>query len=313
MDYSTVLHSITVAVPATTANLGPGFDCLGLTLDLWNEVTVSLEGEGVHISVEGEGVGRLPADETNPIAAGAFALLAEYQLKPRGITIASRNAVPPESGLGSSATAAIAGLVAANALLGSPLRHREMMQRAVDQEGHPDNVAAALYGGLAVVARDEAGFIVRHYKLPRLLDVVVVLPEHHSATHEARAQLPPSVSLQDAVFNIGRTALVIDALRRSDLELLSRVMDDRLHQTVRLASIPGAEAALRAGRTAGAAAVALSGAGPSLIGFAGGPGEAGAAGEAMVAAFAEAGVKARALTLKTTNRAARLKARHPLG
>ena len=267
----TVLRSVTVAVPATTANLGPGFDCLGLTLDLWNEVTVSLEGKGVRISVEGEGAGRLPEDESNPIAAGALALLAEHGVVPEGLVIGCRNAVPPASGLGSSATAAIAGSVAANTLLGGTLTHHDIMVRAIRQEGHPDNVAAALYGGLAVVAQDGDDFIVRRFDLPRL-DVAVVVPDHRSTTRAARAKVPRQVSLEDAVFNIGRTALVVDALRTGDLELLRRTMDDRLHQHVRMASIPGAAAALRAGREAGAAAVALSGSGPSLIAFAGSPG-----------------------------------------
>jgi len=318
-----VLRSVTVAVPATTANLGPGFDCLGLTLDLWNEVTVSLEGVGVRISVEGEGAGRLPEDESNPIAAGTLALLAEHGVLPQGLAIECRNAVPPASGLGSSATAAIAASVAANTLLGGPLTRHDIMLRAVHQEGHPDNVAAALFGGLVLVAQDDgeaesdapsgAGrFIVRRFDLPRL-DVAVVVPDHRSTTRAARAKVPRQVSLEDAVFNIGRTALVIDALRTGDLELLRSAMDDRLHQGVRMASIPGATAALRAGREAGAAAVALSGSGPSLIAFAGSPGDAGAAGAAIVAAFGEAGATARAFILGTTNRPARLEALQPLG
>jgi homoserine kinase len=300
-----MLRCVTVAVPATTANLGPGFDTLALTLDLWNEVTVSLEKEGLRIVVSGEGAGRLPDDASNPIAQAALDLFAQREAPPSGLTISCRNAVPPASGLGSSATAVLAGLLAANTLLGAPLTAEELMRRAVRQEGHPDNVAAALYGGLVVVVQNEAGFLVRRFDVPRF-DVAVVLPSVATSTRSSRESLPDAVPLAAAVHNIGRAALVVEALRSGDLELLGHAMDDRLHQERRLTTIPGAAAALRSGREAGAGAVALSGSGPSLIAFAPSRARAEAAADAMAAALSKAGTASRTLVVTTTTRSARL-------
>jgi homoserine kinase len=301
----TMLKIVTVAVPATTANLGPGFDCLALTLDLWNEVSVSLEDEGLHISVEGEGSGYLPSDDSNPIVRAALDLLEERTARPRGLRIACRNRVPPASGLGSSATAVLAGLIAANSLLGGPLTNDELMARAVRQEGHPDNVAAALYGGLVVVVESKGDYLVRRFDVPRT-HVAVIVPAVSASTRQSRESLPETVSLTDAVHNLGRATLVVEALRTGDLALLGRVMDDRLHQPARLGLIPGAVAALAAGREGGTGAVALSGSGPSLIAFAPSRATAAAAGEAMAEALRAAETDSRVLVMTTTTRSARL-------
>jgi homoserine kinase len=301
----TMLKVVTVAVPATTANLGPGFDCLALTLDLWNEVTLSLEDDGLRISVSGEGAGHLPDDESNPIARAALDLLEERGSRPRGLRIECRNAVPPASGLGSSAAAVLAGLIAANTLLGAPLTTDEVMRRAVRHEGHPDNVAAALYGGLVVVVEREGELLVRRFDVPPT-HVAVVLPAVAASTRESRDSLPDVVPLADAVYNIGRATLVVEALRSGDLELLGRVMDDRLHQDRRLTTIAGAAAAQGAGREAGAGAVAQSGSGPSRGAFAPSRSSAAAAGEAMASALDEAHIQSRTLVVTTTTRPARL-------
>ncbi len=305
MHERTMLRVVTVAVPATTANLGPGFDCLGLTLDIWNEVTVTLGVDGLHISVEGEGAGLLPDDESNPIVRAALDLLEERSARPRGLRVACRNSVPPASGLGSSATAVLAGLIAANTLLGGPLTADELLARAVRHEGHPDNVAAALYGGLVVVVEREDVLLVRRFDVPRT-HVTVVIPAVAASTRQSRESLPDVVPLADAVYNIGRAALVVEALRSGDLGLLGRVMDDRLHQERRLRMIPGASAALGAGREAGAGAVALSGSGPSLIAFAPSRPSAAAAGEAMADTLRAAGTECRTLAVTTTTRPARV-------
>jgi len=293
----------TAVVPATTANLGPGFDCLGLTLDIWNEVTVGFAEDGLRVAVEGEGVGRLPDDGSNPIARAALDLLEERSVRPPGLRIECRNGVPPASGLGSSATAVLAGLMAVNALLGGPLTTDELLARAVDREGHPDNVAAALYGGLVVVVEREGELLVRRFDVPRT-HVAVVIPAVAASTLESRESLPAQVPLADAVFNIGRATLVVEALRSGDLDLLGRVMDDRLHQGTRLGMTPGAAAALAAGREGEAGAAALSGSGPGLIAFAPSRAAAAAAGEAMAEVLRASGTECRTLATTTTTRAA---------
>ena len=305
MNERTMLKVVTVAVPATTANLGPGFDCLGLTLDVWNEVTVTVDEDRLHVSVQGEGAGLLSDDESNPIVRAALDLLEERSARPLGLRIECRNSVPPASGLGSSATAVLAGLLAANTLLGGPLASDELLARAVQQEGHPDNVAAALYGGLVIVVEREGVLLVRRFDVPRT-HVTVVIPTVAASTRRSRESLPEVVPLADAVYNIGRAALVVEALRSGDLGLLAQVMDDRLHQERRLQGIAGAAAALRAGREAGAGAVALSGSGPSLIAFAPSRTSAAAAGEAMADTLRAAGTECRTLAPTTTTHPARV-------
>jgi homoserine kinase len=290
---------VRVRVPATTANLGPGFDCLGLALDLWNETLFSLEGEGLQIQLSGEGKGRLPLDRSN-VMAYAFRHFCRTHAVPEpvGLRIHSCSAIPTSSGLGSSASAALLGLLAASALLQIPAGPEELLALAAGMEGHADNAAAALYGGLVVILAQGDGWLVRRFDVPPI-QVVFVLPEVNLPTRVSREALPKQVSLADAVFNLGRTPLVVEALRTGDLDLLSRVMDDRLHQPHRLRLIPGGPQAMQASRQAGAAAVALSGAGPSLVAFCDETG-AGNVGQAMQDAFASAGVQSRLWQLKTT-------------
>lgn len=297
------LTRVTVRIPATTANLGPGFDALALSLDLWNETEFTLAGEGVAVRVEGEGQGKLADDETNLVAQAALDFFRRQGAPaPRGLKIVCRNRLPLGSGLGSSGSAVLAGLLGANALLGEPVTREEILRRAVEIEGHPDNASAALLGGLVVIVAQGTGWLTRRWDVPAMR-VAVVLPDVDLPTRAARAALPRSVSLSDAVFNLGRTALVLEALRAGDLDLLGQVMDDRLHQPYRLKLIPGASQALVAARRAGAAAAALSGAGPSLIAFGG---QVEAVAEAMQAAFRTAGVASREFLLETTPRGAQI-------
>lgn len=293
--------AVSVRVPATTANLGPGFDCLALSLDLWNETTLRLEGEGVQVRVQGEGEGKLPAGVDNLVAQSVLGFFRRMgRPEPPGLSIDCRNAIPMGSGLGSSGSAVLAGLLGANALLGEPAGRDEILRMAVEIEGHPDNAAAALLGGLVVVIGQGDGFLTRRFDIPPL-SAVVVLPDVDLPTHTARAALPKSVSMQDAVFNLGRTALVVEALCTGDLDLLGQVMEDKLHQPYRLELIPGSKAALSAAKEAGAAAAALSGAGPSLVAFGGDPEPVSAA---MQNAFDVAGVASRVFHLQSTNQGA---------
>ncbi len=289
-----------VRVPATTANLGPGFDCLGLALDLWNEIEFSLEGRGLVVSTDGERGESLPTDETNMVAQAYLRACAEVGVPaPEGLRIRCHANVPLSSGLGSSSTAVVAGLLGANALLGRPLTRERILELAAEIEGHPDNVAAALLGGLTIVVQRGDKLLTKKIVVPEV-HVALAVPDLSFSTRTARAGLPTEVSMKDAVFNLGRTPLVVEALRTGDYQLLSQVMEDRLHQTSRLKLIPGGRAAWVAAQRAGAAAVAISGSGPSLVAFVSLATDAATVARAMADAFAGVGVVARPMGLSAS-------------
>jgi len=295
-------RSVTVRIPATTANLGPGFDCLGMALNLWNQAIFSIEKSGLEITVQGEGQGVLPRNHRNHIARAFFAYFESMHLPaPSGLRIRCDNQIPLGSGLGSSAAACLAGLVAANGLSGGQASMEEILCLATEMEGHPDNVTAALLGGLIIVVKDEDKILTRRYDVPDLR-VAVVIPEINLPTEVARAALPVQVPLKDAVFNLGRTALVFDAIRSGDYDLLGQVMVDRLHQPYRLSLILGGAQALQAATEAGASAVAISGAGPGLIAFSSDAAEKVAT--AMVTVFEGFHIACRKLILSSSNQGA---------
>ena len=292
--------SCRVRVPATTANLGPGFDCLGLALDLWNDVKFSLEGDGVLVSYEGEHTRRAAARRGQPGGAVVRAALRGGRDGGAGRPAHPLpRAVPPSSGLGSSSAAVVAGLLGANTLLGRPFGRDRLLELAADIEGHPDNVAAALLGGLTIVVRKGEAWLTKKILVPEV-HVALAVPELAFSTRSARAGLPLQVSMQDAVFNLGRTPLVVEALRTADYELLSHVMEDRLHQASRIKLIPGGAAAWLAAQHAGAAAVAISGSGPSLVAFVSRAADASRVARAMAEAFAGEGVPATPLWLSAS-------------
>lgn len=279
-----------IRVPATSANLGPGFDCLGLALDLWNEISFE-PADRITYHVTGEGADKLNNHPHNLLTNSFRRVYEVCEKKLPGVKIAAHNHILLSSGLGSSAAAIVAGLYGANELLGKPLDKNILLKLAVEAEGHPDNVAPALLGGLVVSAMNADEIITRRYEMPALT-MVIVKPDMHWPTKVARSVLPNSVSRADAIFNIGRTTLVVDALRNGDLELLQKVMDDRIHQSYRMGHIPGCENAWKAAREFGAAA--LSGAGPSIIAFVR-PEAKEQARAAMLDAFKHKGVEARSL------------------
>ena len=285
--------SVTVAVPASTANLGPGFDCLGLALGLYNRVTLR-EWDELRVTVEGEGAGVLPVDKGNPMVQAVCHLFEHVGHQPAGLWLEQENGVPVGAGLGSSAAAILGGLLAANALIGNPLRRDQILEMATRLEGHPDNVASALYGGLVLVVDNQGQLVVDKIAIPEMR-VVVVQPNYALPTVQARAALPPQVPLADAVFNSGRLAILIRALERGDYERLAAAMEDRLHQPYRVPLIPGMEDAFRAAHAAGAAAATLSGAGPGMVAFA--PDKHEAIAGAIVQAFAGVGLESRAWIL----------------
>lgn len=296
----------TIKVPATSANLGPGFDALGLALDLWNQTTITPANEfAVHVT--GEGAGKLTSGKNNLIVRAAQRL-AEHAGKPLPPFHAECvNQIPLSSGMGSSSAAIITGLMAGNALLENPFSREEILNLACDMEGHPDNVASAMMGGLVVSTMERGEVIARkihimgeqggHAGPP--LRITIVLPDFYLPTKQARAALPKKVSMKNAIHNISRTALVVEALRNGDLDLLGKVMTDKLHQPYRLRLIPGAASAMEAAKDAGASAVALSGAGPSVIAFS--TGEADVR-ESMKRAYEAAGVEAQVFRLGVAGR-----------
>ena len=290
------MKKVYVRVPATTANLGPGFDTLGLALDLWNETEFNQSKDNkIAVSITGEGEDTLPTDGQNAIVAAALQLYALVGKDPNGLHIHCVNRIPLTSGLGSSSAAMLTGLLGANALLGKPFTRDEILTMATQYEGHPDNVVPAMLGGLVASVINEDKIVTRKLVVSPM-SITVVLPDFYFPTKAAREILPEYVLRQDAIFNVSRAVLVIKALETGDLTLLGEVMEDSLHQPYRLPLIPGAQQAIMAAKGAGANAVALSGAGPSLIAFSGQPADAGI-GISMQRAFEQAGLQARIFPL----------------
>jgi homoserine kinase len=262
-------------------------------LDVWNEAVITLAIE-YSVQIKGEGRERLSAGENNLIVRSAqrLAEIVGKRLPPFHLDCVNR--IPLSSGLGSSAAAKLTGLLGANSLMGKPLSKAEILSLATEMEGHPDNVAPALLGGLVVSAMDGKKVLARKVEIAPI-HITVVLPDVHISTQQARAALPDQVAMKDAVHNISRTVLVMEAFRSGDFDLLGQAMTDTLHQPYRLQLIPGAQEAMDAARKAGAAAVALSGAGPSLIAFSSNADEK--IGETMQSAFQSAGCSARVFVL----------------
>lgn len=291
------VQSVLVEVPATTANLGAGFDALGLALDLTNvlEFTVT-DTPGVRVYIDGPGAGSLPRDESHLAVQAAWRFFDEVQTqRPLGLTVHQHIGVPLAGGLGSSATAVVGGILAAAALSEAEWDMDRLLEVASSIEGHPDNVAPALLGGLVVSVRQESGKVcaisvpVNEAWAPA---AVLAVPDFELKTADARAVLQPTVPLADAVYNVGRAALFVAAAAAGRTECLSVCMADRLHQAQRSRLIPGLDAVFEAAQSAGALGVALSGAGPTVVALTQ-PALAETVGDAMARAFAEAGVFAQ--------------------
>ena len=282
---------VQVSVPATSANLGPGFDSLGLALALHNEV-VAEEADRITVTIQGEGADHLARNGHNVVVRGVKTAYEAAGRPFRGCALACVNRVPTSRGLGSSAAAWVGGLVAGNALLGSPLTKDALLGLAARAEGHPDNVAAAIFGGLTVSCETAGGVIAIPLPVPPGLAWIALIPEVTSATAAARAVLPTSVPHQDAVFNVQRVALLLASLQAGRPAALGAALDDRLHQPYRLKLFPWMPGVASAARAAGALGCVLSGAGPSLLAVVAGDG-AGVA-RAMEEALARAGIRGTA-------------------
>ena len=262
---------IRVQVPATTANLGPGFDCLGMALDIWNHVEVELSSAPL-VRVEGKGAADLPSGPDNLVYRSILRLLEHVGVEPAPLSVTCTNNIPLKRGLGSSAAAIVGGLAAGNRLASilsggkvQPLSSDEMLKLAVAIEGHPDNVAPALQGGMVLVVQRDDGLLTSAVPVPEGLRAVLFIPELTIATEEARSVLPEAIAWEDAVFNMGRTALLVNAMNTGNMEALATATEDRLHQPYRRQLFPAMKVIFEGAMKGGALGVFLSGSGPTVL------------------------------------------------
>jgi homoserine kinase len=267
-------RSVTVRVPATSANLGPGFDTLGLALSVYDEVTVTVRNEpGAFVDIHGVGESVVPTDSSNLVVRSlAYTFEAMGQPVP-GVDLVARNVIPHGRGLGSSGAAVVAGIVAAKGLLEGivDIDNDTLLRIATELEGHPDNVAPALFGGLTIAWVEETGPQHKKLLVHRGVSPLILVPQHTLSTKVARSLQPASVPHEDAVFNVSRSALLIAALTQSP-ELLFAGTEDRLHQSYRASAMPETDRLVTLLRSRGHAAV-VSGAGPSVLVLSDGPGQ----------------------------------------
>jgi homoserine kinase len=266
-------RQVTVEVPASSANLGAGFDCMAVALGLVNRISVEVRGWSrgeTEVTVDGEGHGELTGERGNPFVAGLEAALqAAHGDVPDGVgwRLEMRNEIPIARGLGSSAAAVVGGLLAGNALVGERLTSADLLRLATRIEGHPDNVAAALLGGFVVSADLEEGIESVRFDAPRDLRAVLFVPDRRLPTDEMRRVLPERVPRADAVANLGRVALGVAGIATGRYELLRSLSLDRLHEPYRASIYPELPRLVGAARQGGAIAASLSGAGSTVIAF----------------------------------------------
>jgi homoserine kinase len=298
--------TVTVTVPATTANLGPGFDCIGAALSLYNSFQFSrLESsatEKLKITVSGQEAAKVKIDDSN-LAYLAFVKLYEHlKQSPPSVAIHIDMQVPLARGLGSSATAIVGGLVGANQLACAPLTQVAVMQLAIELEGHPDNVVPALFGGCRLAASNTPSASWEICDIPWHPDIVpvVAIPDFELSTAEARRVLPADYSRADAIFNAAHLGLLVRALETGNENWLRCALQDKIHQPYRRSLIQGYEAVQKAAVNAGACGMVISGAGPTLLALTEVT-NADAVEKAMAAAWMDVGVKAevRAIGLDT--------------
>lgn len=289
--------SVTVRVPGSTSNLGAGFDCVGMAVDRWLTLmahvpspasdSVAIERRGTLVAVT------VPVEQDLCYRGFLRACEAAGRRPPSGIHLSAESGIPVARGLGSSAAAAVAGAVAANALLGLGIERDAVAQLCTELEGHPDNVAPAVYGGavLVVSAATGKGLVVTPLAVHSSLALVFAVPDFVVETKQARGVLPASVSHATAVTGAARAAALIQGLSTGEERLLAAALDDVLHVPFRRGLVRGYDAVVAAARRAGAFGATLSGSGPAIVAMASGP-RAAEVGAAMVRAWQEAGINA---------------------
>jgi homoserine kinase len=290
---------VRIRVPASTSNLGTGFDTLGMALKLYNEIEASWlpEAGDLRTEIDGEGARSLQADEKN-LVSQCLRLVLPRKRFPYALRLRMRNRIPLCRGLGSSAAARLGGLLAGAALRDfKSVNPNAVLARACGLEGHPDNAVPAFHGGLCATIWDGVQPTWLRLRVPRDLGVVVCVPDFEISTQKAREALPAKVPLRDAVHNASRLAMLVAALEHGELGLLRMAMDDVLHQPYRRPLMRGMDAVIASALKAGAFGAALSGAGPTVLALTlRGPKQA-KAGRAMQKAFFRSGVESRYLAL----------------
>lgn len=269
---------VSVKVPATSANIGPGFDCLGLALPIYNTVTIEetvLPGTGIEINMmteDEESIDEMifddiPRDENNIVYKAVEMLYNSIGQEPSELKINIQSQIPITRGLGSSAAVIVGGLIAANKLLGSPADETALLSIATEVEGHPDNVAPAILGGFVLASQEDDGSIVyRKLNWPNEWDITVCIPDFELSTNIARSVLPESVPMQDAIFNTKHLAMLIDAVNTKDEKLMKVALHDKLHQPYREKLVPGMKEIMEAFKHEdGVLGCVLSGAGPTML------------------------------------------------
>ncbi|NER07309.1 MAG: homoserine kinase [Okeania sp. SIO3C4] len=263
----TTPSSVTITVPATTANIGPGFDCIGAALSLYNRLKFSIADSATElkISVTGKEAARVSTDKTN-LAYQAFVKLYEHLNQiPPSVEIEIDLGVPLARGLGSSATAIVGGLLGANQLAGHPLSKTEVMNLAIAIEGHPDNVVPALLGGCCLTASTPTGWEICDIPWHSDIVPVVAIPDFELSTAEARRVLPTEYSRADAIFNAAHLGILLRGLETGNRDWLKAGMQDKIHQPYRKSLIKGYDKVRLAALDAGADEMVISGAGPTLL------------------------------------------------
>lgn len=292
--------SITVQVPATTANLGSGFDCIGAAFTLYNQFHFSRwtdQPDGVvQIVVSGIEADRVSVDATN-LAYQSFTKLYQHLGQPvPAVKLEIQLGVPLARGLGSSATAIVGGLVGANHLAGSPLDQSAVMNLAIALEGHPDNVVPALLGGCRLAVQAASGWEIADIPWLETIVPIVAIPNFELSTAEARKVLPPHYSRADAVFNTAHLGLLLRGLQTGNGNWLKAALDDRIHQPYRKTLIPGYDAVQTAALAAGAHGLVISGAGPTLLTLVD-PSVVEVVQETIVATWQQVGITAQVMAL----------------
>ena len=258
------MSNFEVKVPATIANLGPGFDCLGLAIDIWNSVILEVGQERVVIN--GFGENSLPKDESNLIHVSISKVFQKLQRTTPKLTIKCRNNIPIQKGLGSSAASIIAGLLLGNALCDNQLNDTEILQLATELEGHSDNAAACLFGGCQIVVKNDDGIISSsNIEFSKNLNLIIFVPDKTTSTDNARTIIPKTIDLQDVVFNISRTALLVNSLNNNLNENLKFATEDKIQQPYRLKLIPGLDDIIKTSINSGALGSFLCGSGPAIM------------------------------------------------
>lgn len=265
---------ITVRVPATTANLGPGFDCLGMALPMYNEITIEetiMPGTGVEINIIDEmdefETLSIPTDENNIVYKAVDLLYNSIGQTASELKISIKTKIPIAKGLGSSASVIVGGLIAANELLGKPADEAALLSIATEVEGHPDNVAPCILGGFVLSSLEDDGSIVyRKLPWPKDWKITVCIPDYELATDISRSVLPEKVSIKDAAYNSRRCAMLINAVYTNDSELMKLALQDKIHQPYRMKLVPGLkEISEQLKHEDNVLGCVLSGAGPSIV------------------------------------------------